>query len=113
MVVLVEPARVTDDERLGYPEGATVARHTAVTFVTGARVGVPQRAEPLCGVRRLVLVVEAVDRDGTLGLQLHEQWVLLPAGGAPRGEDIDQRYLAREVGAGQADRKSTRLNSSH
>src|SRR3546814_14871837 len=73
-------------------------------FRSGAGVGVPQRAEPLCGVRRLVLVVEAVDRDGTLGLQLHEQWVLLPAGGAPRGEDIDQRYLAREVGAGQAGR---------
>src|SRR3546814_17505831 len=58
--------------------------------------------EPLCGVRRLVLVVEAVDRNGALGLQLHEQRVLLSAGGAPRGEDVDERHLAREVGGRQA-----------
>src|SRR3546814_1920693 len=62
---------------------------------TGSRIWIAQRVEPARGILGPVLVVEAVDRDDALGLQPHEQRVLLATRHAPGCEDVDQRNLSQ------------------
>ena len=61
------------------------------------RYGFAEPVEEAAGRLRLVLVVDAVDRNPGAG-EPHEKRVFLVAGRAPRGEDIDQRGLAVKIG---------------
>jgi hypothetical protein len=45
-----------------------------------------------------------VNRYGALLRELHQERMLFPAGRAPGREDIDERYLAPQIGARQAER---------
>ena len=54
-----------------------------------AAKGLPSGAEEAAGVFRIVLVVDADDADRRVPGEFHQERVLLPAGRAPGGPDID------------------------
>jgi hypothetical protein len=96
----------TDDEGLRYPVHAPVDGDAAIAIGAGPRVRIAEGIEPAGGILGLVLIVDAVYRHLLVPSELQQEWVLLPAGDAPRGEDIDQRDLAVEITTRQSERSA-------
>src|SRR3990170_6855937 len=100
--MLIGDAAVTvDHEGFGHTVDAPVNTDSAIDVRARPRIRIPQFVQPTLGIRRLVLVVESVDRNETLFLEFHQQRVFLAAGGAPGCKYVDQRYLSLEIRAGE------------
>src|SRR3546814_8946729 len=114
-MAVADDAGAVDDERLGHAVDPPFDADAAVAVGADGGEGIAQLAEPFRRVGRLVLVVDAVERDAARLRQFGQYGMLDPAGQAPGGEDVDQAGLALAEGGGReaGDGKSTRLNSSH
>src|SRR3546814_18281416 len=73
---------------------APVDGNAAIPVGTGPGVGIAQGIEPARGILGPVPVVEAMDRHDALGAEPHEERMLVAAGSAPGGKDIDQPDFA-------------------
>src|SRR3546814_2081600 len=93
---------LTDDEGLRHAVDAPVDGNAAIPVGAGPGVGIAQGIEPACGILGPVPVDEAMDRHDAFGAEPHEERMLVAAGGAPGGKDIDQRDFALEVSARQS-----------
>src|SRR5581483_3047181 len=102
--VLVEDAAVAaDDERLRHAVHTPLDGGPPVAVHAHGNIGVAVAAEETARRRRLVLVVDAVDAHARALPERHQQRVLLHAGPAPGGPEVDHRDLARgELGAAEA-----------
>src|SRR5256885_6599079 len=80
---------------------------TCALPISGARF---RRGAVLCGVRRAAAVGDGVAADEQIRRAAH---LLRQQDGPRRGQLLSLRRPDQDAAAGQPDRKSTRLNSSH
>src|SRR6188508_2150733 len=96
-VLQADDAVLVDDEGLGHAVDAEVDADPALDVVERGVVRIAEAGQPAGGVLALVLVVEAVERHHLLLRELDQQRMLLAAGDAPRGPDVEHPDLAAHV----------------
>src|SRR6187401_534016 len=96
-VLVADHAVLVDDEGLGHAVDAEVDADAALDVVERRVVRIAEAREPAVGVLALVLVVEAVERHDLLLRELDEERMLLAAGDAPGGPDVEDPDLAAHV----------------
>src|SRR5664279_5053778 len=96
-VLHADDAVAVDDEGLRHAVHAEIDADPSLVVEERGVVRVAEAGQPAVGVEPRVLVVEAIDRHGALLGELDEHRVLLAAGDAPRGPDVEDEGLAAQV----------------
>src|SRR6266436_6455521 len=99
--LVADDPELVDHVGLGHSVDAVVDPDPAVEVEGGELVGVAHALQPRQAVLALVLVVEPVDRHDAACGELEQHGVLLAAGDAPGGPDVEDPDLAEHVALGK------------
>src|SRR3546814_18438188 len=89
-MAVADDAGAVDDERLGHAVDPPFDADAAVAVGADGGEGIAQLAEPFRRVGRLVLVVDAVERDAARLRQFGQYGMPDPAGQAQGGKEVEQ-----------------------
>src|SRR4051812_12591887 len=99
--LVADHSALVDQVGLGNAVDAVVDPDPALEVVGGRLVRVAHALQPGEAVLALVLVVHPDQRHGAVLRQLEQHGMLLAAGHAPRGPDVEHPHLAEHVALGE------------
>src|SRR4051812_2035798 len=99
--LVADHSALVDQVGLGNAVDAVVDPDPALEVVGGRLVRIAHALQPGEAVLALVLVVHPDQRHGAVLRQLEQHGMLLAAGHAPRGPDVEHPHLAEHVALGE------------
>src|SRR6202022_2016620 len=96
-LAVTDVAATVDDIGLGHPVNSEIDRGDTVAIEADAAKRVTETIKEATRILGFVFVGDAVEGDAGAPRQRHQLPMLFATGGAPRGEEIDERHPAVEV----------------